>query len=251
MANKKSLNPITNFKQEMYNEAGNYQKIYGYETNPDPNHASWNNEADAFKHAFMQAIGVQRYNVPIAAIFAKGHELKGKFAQGQPKAEENMDNWNNRVGRTIGLELREMLRNDPGAKNDRYIKNLAAELVMQKMREGKLITSPDDPRKFVENKLFTKIDPLVIIALKGIKYFKEKVIAPLNDGKTFFTAKAIDNMTNKEFLNVQDIIDTQIKNKFAPSEYEAKQGVASGAYIYVDEYTRDDGTKVKGYYRKR
>lgn len=251
MTRKKSFDLTAKFKQEMFNEAGNYQKIYGYETNPDPNHASWNNEADAFKHAFMQAIGVQRYNVPTAAIFAKGHELNGKVNKGQPEAEENMDNWNNRVGREIGLELREMLRNDPGAKNDRYIKNLAAELVMQKMREGKLITSPDDPRKFVENKLFTKIDPLVIIALKGIKYFKEKVIAPLNDGKTFFTSKAIDNMTNKEFLNVQDIIDTQIKNKFAPSEYEAKQGVASGAYIYVDEYTRDDGTKVKGYYRKR
>ena len=251
MTNKKSLNPITNFKQEMYNEAGNYQKIYGYETNPDPNHASWNNEADAFKHAFMQAIGVQRYYVPAAAIFAKGHELNGKVNKGQPEAEENMDNWNNRVGREIGLELREMLRNDPGAKNDRYIKNLAAELVMQKMREGKLITSPDDPRKFVENKLFTKIDPFAINALEGFNHFKEKVIAPLNDSKTFFTAKAIDNMTNKEFLNVQDIIDTQIKNKFAPSEYEAKQGVASGAYIYVDEYTRDDGTKVKGYYRKR
>ena len=251
MTRKKSFDLTAKFKQEMFNEAGNYQKIYGYETNPDPNHASWNNEADAFKHAFMQAIGVQRYYVPTAAIFAKGHELNGKVNKGQPEAEENMDNWNNRVGREIGLELREMLRNDPGAKNDRYIKNLAAELVMQKMREGKLITSPDDPRKFVENKLFTKTDPLVIIALKGIKYFKEKVIAPLNDGKTFFTAKAIDNMTNKEFLNVQDIIDTQIKNKFAPSEYEIKQGVASGAYIYVDEYTRDDGTKVRGYYRKR
>ena len=251
MANKKSLNPITNFKQEMYDETGNYQKIYGYETNPDPNHASWNNEADAFKHAFMQAIGVQRYNVPIAAIFAKGHELKGRFDSGQPEAEENMDNWNNRVGREIGLELREMLKNDPGVKNDRYVKNLAAELVMQKIREGKLITSPDDPRKFVENKLFTKTDSLIINTLEGFKHFNEKVIAPLNDGKTFFTSKAIDNMTNKEFLNVQDIIDTQIKNKFAPSEYEAKQGVASGAYIYVDEYTRDDGTKVKGYYRKR
>ena len=124
-------------------------------------------------------------------------------------------------------------------------------MLCRKYAKGKLITSPDDPRKFVENKLFTKTDPLVIIALKGIKYFKEKVIAPLNDGKTFFASKAIDNMTNEEFLNVQDIIDTQIKNKFAPSEYEAKQGVASGAYIYVDEYTRDDGTKVKGYYRKR
>ena len=156
MTRKKSFDLTAKFKQEMFNEAGNYQKIYGYETNPDPNHASWNNEADAFKHAFMQAIGVQRYYVPTAAIFAKGHELNGKVNKGQPEAEENMDNWNNRVGREIGLELREMLRNDPGVKNDRYVKNLAAELVMQKMREGKLITSPDDPRKFVENKLLLK-----------------------------------------------------------------------------------------------
>ncbi len=244
MSNKKSLNPITNFKQEMYNEAGNYQKIYGYETNPDPDHASWNNEADAFKHAFMQAIGVQRYNVPIAAGLAKLHELYGRVNKGQPKAEENMDNWNNRVGRAIGLELREMLKNDPGVKKDRYIKNLAAELVMQKMREGKLITSPDDPRKFIAHPLINNITNKLTNTLQN-------AIAPLNDGKTFFTTKVIDNMTNEEFLNVQDVIDTQIKNKFAPSEYEAKEGVASGAYIYVNEYTRDDGTKVKSYYRKR
>lgn len=190
MTRKKSFDLTAKFKQEMFNEAGNYQKIYGYETNPDPNHASWNNEADAFKHAFMQAIGVQRYYVPTAAIFAKWHEIDGKVNKGQPEAEENMDNWNNRVGREIGLELREMLRNDPGAKNDRYIKNLAAELVMQKMREGKLITSPDDPRKFVENKLFTKTDSLIINALEGFKHFNEKVIAPLNDGKTFFYSKS-------------------------------------------------------------
>ena len=61
---------------------------------------------------------------------------------------------------------------------------------MQKMREGKLITSPDDPRKFVENKLFTKIDSLIINALEGFKHFNERVIAPLNDGKTFFYSKS-------------------------------------------------------------
>lgn len=188
MTRKKSFDLTAKFKQEMFNEAGNYQKIYGYETNPDPNHASWNNEADAFKHAFMQAIGVQRYNVPIAAIFAKGHELKGRFDSGQPEAEENMDNWNNRVGREIGLELREMLKNDPGVKNDRCVKNLAAELVMQKMREGKLITTPNDPRKFVAH-------PLINDTLNRLKDFSDTIIpnntiAPLNDGKTFFYSKS-------------------------------------------------------------
>ena len=136
MTRKKSFDLTAKFKQEMFNEAGNYQKIYGYETNPDPNHASWNNEADAFKHAFMQAIGVQRYYVPTAAIFAKWHEIDGKVNKGQPEAEENMDNWNNRVGREIGLELREMLRNDPGAKMTDILKIWRLNWLCRKCAKG-------------------------------------------------------------------------------------------------------------------
>ena len=34
-------------------------------------------------------------------------------------------------------------------------------------------------------------------------------------------------------------------------ESEAKEKVKSGELIYVDSYTRSDGTKVSGYYRRR
>ena len=75
--------------------------------------------------------------------------------------------------------------------------------------------------------------------------------APINDGNTFFATEDIAKMSTDEFLAAEDIINNQIKNKIAIPKSQANHGVSSGAYIYVNEYTRDDGTKVSGYYRRR
>ena len=75
--------------------------------------------------------------------------------------------------------------------------------------------------------------------------------APINDGNTFFATEDIAKMSTDEFLAVEDIINNQIKNKIAIPKSQANMGVSFGAYIYVSEYTRDDGTKVSGYYRRR
>ena len=75
--------------------------------------------------------------------------------------------------------------------------------------------------------------------------------APINDGNTFFATEDIAKMSTDEFLAVEDIINNQIKNKIAVPKSEANQKVAQGAYIYISGYTRDDGTKVSGYYRRR
>lgn len=238
-----SFDPTAKFKQEMYNDTGHYQKIYGFQIGKDPQHATWNNEADAFKHAYMQAIGTIRYGVPGAALGGLIHELNGNSSHGQTKGEENMDKWNNRVGRTIGKELKERLKNDPRAKDETYVKNLAAQMVMDAMKQGKLITHPDDPRKFDE-----------FAQLKKLKNLKKKITgyaAPVNDGNTFFATEDIEKMSTDEFINVKDIIDNQVVNKIAIPKSQAQQGAANGQYVYVRGYTRDDGTKVSSYYRKR
>ncbi len=246
MNNKKFMQgPITNFKNEMYNDTGQYQKIYGFEIGSDPQHATWNNEADAFKHAYMQAIGTQRYSAPIAALFGALHELAGKFSNSQPSSEENMDNWNNRVGRTIGVKLKEQIRKNKIESQDiKTIKDMAAQMVVEKMREGKLITSPNDTRKFDKYPHINKL-------IKNIQGTFSGGAAPINDGNTFFTTEDIAKMSTDEFLAVEDIINNQIKNKIAIPKSEANQGVTQGSYIYISGYTRDDGTKVSGYYRRR
>ena len=43
------------FNDEMVNKTWQYQKEYGFEVSPIKGHEFWNNQADAFKHAYMQA----------------------------------------------------------------------------------------------------------------------------------------------------------------------------------------------------
>lgn len=65
---KKSIDKIKNFKEmvtdqskrnefnnEMVRKTWEYQKKFGFETSPRQGHEFWNNEADAFKHAFGSA----------------------------------------------------------------------------------------------------------------------------------------------------------------------------------------------------
>ena len=47
-------NFIKQYNNEIYAKTKKYQKIYGFEIGKGE-HDTWNNEADAFKHTFMQA----------------------------------------------------------------------------------------------------------------------------------------------------------------------------------------------------
>ena len=140
MTRKKSFDLTAKFKQEMYNEAGNYQKIYGYETNPDPNHASWNNEADAFKHTYMQAQLALFAGKHIAKFAGDYHEMQGNKDMGQSKGEENMDKWNNAQGREIAKEIIQeygVLATAPSQK----INDVIARKVMERMKRKTVINA--------------------------------------------------------------------------------------------------------------
>ena len=79
MANKnKSLNK--KFNEEMYAKTKQYQNKYGFEIGVGE-HDTWNNEADAFKHAFMQAVLAQRFTSPLSAGIGWYHELKNFFSK--------------------------------------------------------------------------------------------------------------------------------------------------------------------------
>ena len=60
--------------------------------------------------------------------------------------EENMDKWNNAIGREIANEIREESRYRLIRREN--LDNLIAEKVIQRLRKGELITHPSDPRKY-------------------------------------------------------------------------------------------------------
>ena len=142
-----SIPQIDNFKKEMYDDTIHYQEKFGFEKSSDPAHSTWNNEADAFKHAYMQAYSEYK-QIPLSGILADLHERNGNKYEGQPSGEENMDKWNNNLGRQIGKELRDELKETKHFFTEEQIKDFIAVKVMEKMKNGELITNPNDTRKY-------------------------------------------------------------------------------------------------------
>ena len=145
---KKSLTQFYN--DEIYAKTKKYQKIYGFEIGTGE-HDAWNNEADAFKHTFMQADLALKSFVGASKMFGDFHEWQGDMSN-QPKTEKNMDLWNNEIGREISKEIRreynpiEVIKHINSGKMD----DIIADKIMSRMRKGELITHPNDKRKYTE-----------------------------------------------------------------------------------------------------
>lgn len=100
------------------------------------------------------------------------------------------------------------------------------------MRAGKLITHPSDKRKYTG----------FAANIEDEAYIPEGKI---------FTAEEIGKLSTEDFQKFEKYIDKQLKEFGVPYEHQAQAEVAKGSMIWVDDYTRQDGTPVKGYYRRK
>lgn len=121
-----------------------FQKKYGFEMGF--NGSAWNNESDAFRHAYMQAYLTLRFGDIIAKILGKYHEIDGNINNNQDKAEEIMDLHNNSVGREIGNEIKKEYKNKSVELDSSVIKEIIARKVVERMQAGKLILTPSGRR---------------------------------------------------------------------------------------------------------
>lgn len=145
----KKKNSITQYyNNEIYAKTKKYQKIYGFEIGTGA-HDAWNNEADAFKHTFMQADLALKSFVGASKIFGDFHEWQGDMSH-QPKGEKNMDLWNNEIRREISREIRKEYNSIEVIKhiNSGKMDDIIADKIMKRMRKGELITHPSDTRKY-------------------------------------------------------------------------------------------------------
>ena len=134
----------------VFDDTVKYQKQYGFDIGTGE-HATWNNEADAFKHTFMQAQLSLVVGDNASAIAGFIHELQGRFNK-QDKAEEQMDLWNNAQGREIAKEIWQEYGIKSKNAFDPEIKEIIARKVAERMQAGKLILDPTG-RKTPKKKL--------------------------------------------------------------------------------------------------
>ncbi|MBP3820096.1 hypothetical protein J6G99_00440 [bacterium] len=176
------------FTREMLNDTLKYQKKYGFGIGQ--NNVAWNNEADAFRHAYMQSLLNQKYGTLRTKGISYLHEQKGSW-QGQDSREANMDMWNNQQGQQIYNEIRREYPNF-NKLSEQQQKDIVAEKVVQRMKEGKLITRLDDSRKFQEQK--SSFTPMPWIG--GVQ----------NNGKPLGFAADIDTKQHNKCKNTLQMI---------------------------------------------
>ncbi len=251
MTNYKNEKSYEQAKQDMIDKT--YQYAIKYNVNMSQNHPAWNDSADAFRHAFMEASLTVNYS-PLGANIAGGiHELSGNIINNQDPRESNMDTWNNAVGREIGAEVKEEIKGKNYSQNE--IDDLIAQKVYERLKNGELITDLDDKRDykkdFKNRKNNTNMtNPLLEGHIK-INEFKNKQNPYEAPKYKVYTFEEIKKMKPAEFLKNQSKILSEFTTGKIMHESEAKEKVQSGELIYVQPYQRSDGTDVRGYYRKR
>lgn len=271
------------FTKEMVNDTLKYQKKYGFKLGE--NNSAHNNEGDTFRHAYMQSVMANRYGTLPTKAISFGHEFVGKI-KGQDPREANMDMWNNQQGQQIYNEIKREYPNFNKLPEQQQ-KDIVAEKVVQRMKEGKLITGLDDLRKFQEQKpsftpmpwvggiknngkplgFATDIDINQLAQQFSLESFNMQIpqptkkqsdftgyTNPLTGNNRIFTREDIASMSGKVFAKYEKEIDAQTKffKGQMPSNGDLqREAMTGGGVVYVNSYTRSDGTKVKSYYKSK
>ena len=145
-------------------EAKHYISLYGLS-------GEHNGNADAFRHAYVSAAMTQDYGSVAANLAGQANELRGDW-NGQPAAEQNIDLYNNEIGR--------------GLASGTLTRAQIATATLNALNSGQLITNP--------NSTSTNYDPISEItsgqnaindALDDmIAYYGEDADFIFNDGYT-------------------------------------------------------------------
>ena len=203
------------------------QEKYGFEIGTGE-HATWNNEADAFKHAYMSWFLAWHGNDKKSKELGDMHEDETPNA---PWYERNMDLWNNEIGREIAYEMKNDYGDAAGIMGTEWASEIASEMIWEKMQQGELITNPFTDRRRYENMELERLTENDRIYTDGeFRNFDEKM-------KALYEDKYMDY-----------VIDNHWE---IPSVKNLDKRVQRGELIYVENYIRSDGTKVSGYYRRR
>lgn len=135
------------------------------------------NDVDALRHVYVSGVYTMEYSEDTAERLGRLQELVFKDSSSPHPKSENMDLWNNAVGRNYGKKAN---------SRDELFKFL-----MEALKAGELIITPDDERKY-----------------KGEKYLKRKpksLVIKIKENKTganilFYDLSKNVVMTKEEFI---------------------------------------------------
>ena len=216
---KNSIQKINRSIEDLYypnyliNKAVDYSNIYNLEKTGE---YGWDDETDAFRHAFMQADLVLKANPYIAQKIGDLYEQHGNSYNGgyynDSDNQHNMDHWNNQIGLEIGIEVKNIIKGRENQYSKKQIEDLIASKIIERMQKGDLITDPEnDNREYKNYKEY----------FKSVNQTKSTgQAAPVDK---VYTREQIGKMSVAEYLLHEPMIMEQLKTQGIPSEQQVNQ----------------------------
>ena len=230
--NELTWEEIKNFPEEWFTNhmvQATKKAIARYGLEVDENGNAIDNQADAFRHTYMQCWLAYRFGDTAAKYLGNKHE-HGRNPDINPST--NMDLWNNQIGRELAQEIKREYGSGIHLADPDFLECVTMTKVRDKIINGEVITDPkNDKRKYSDME-------------------KERL---RDEDRVFYEDEYWDDMDADERLRFKEHYakyKTRIQGKF-PSKSDLQTGSLRGDYIYVNNYTRSDGTKINGYYRRR
>ncbi len=97
----------------------------------------YDNDVDAFRHAYVSGVFAQEYGEKAADLFGRMNEFfnpKNIHSNSTHPESQNMDLWNNAVGRKYGLKSKD--------------RQSLAKALQQALKSGEMITDRKDKRRY-------------------------------------------------------------------------------------------------------
>lgn len=229
--------------REVVDDTTKYANKYGFEIGKGE-HSTWNNESDAFKHAYMQALLTLRDGEIKAMSAGYYHEKETGDLNG---AESQMDFHNNNIGRKVAREYKLKHIRENIDSYSKEVKDEIAREIIKKMNSGELILDPSrrkTPRKQIDlnRNSFSSLDLRIHKSPYRDEMFDLK-------NRVFYKSEFPSNKENSHLIP-EYIHQYYENNGKMPTREDLDKRVRTGELIYVESYTRSDGTKVSGYYRR-
>jgi hypothetical protein len=157
------------------------------------------NDVDALRHSFVSGVYVLEFSEQTSEIMGRLNELKDFDSSSSTEGSENMDLWNNAVGRKVAKKVKTW--------RELY------EILLKSMKQGELILNPADKRQYRGSKSIKRMPKSFVIKIKenttgaNIEFLdvhkrhlmnKSEFILAIRQGK--YLGYAVRNHTSGEFL---------------------------------------------------
>jgi len=113
------------------------------------------NDIDALRHAYISGVYTIEYNAGTAEKMGRLNELTSFNSQSTSVLSENMDFWNNAIGRSYGKRSKNW--------DELYLK------LMKALKAGELIIDLEDARKYKGEKSIKRLPKSFVIKIKESK----------------------------------------------------------------------------------